>query len=141
SLNEIGRVRMTLHRPLAFDSYRNNPQTGSFVLIDRFTNATVAAGMIIDRVAARTAAEAAEPVSKHINLEHTLVTAADRRKLLRQKGVTIWLTGLSGSGKSTIAKSLEKRLIEHGHASYILDGDNIRHGLNRDLGFSAEDRS
>jgi adenylylsulfate kinase len=69
------------------------------------------------------------------------VTDVDRERLLRQKGVTVWMTGLSGSGKSTIAQALEKRLIEQGHACYILDGDNVRHGLNRDLGFSAEDRA
>jgi bifunctional enzyme CysN/CysC len=141
ALNEIARVRMTLHRPLAFDPYDNNPQTGSFVVIDRMTNLTVAAGMIIDRVSMPTEAERAEPVSQHIRVEHGLVTVEDRQKLLRQKGVTIWFTGLSGSGKSTIAKSLEKRLIGDGHACFILDGDNIRHGLNRDLGFSAEDRT
>ncbi len=140
-LNEIGRVRMTLHRPLAFDPYDNNPQTGSFVVINRMTNLTVAAGMIIDRVSFPTEAERTEPVSQHIKVEHGLVSVEDRQKLLRQKGVTIWFTGLSGSGKSTIAKTLERRLISDGHACFILDGDNIRHGLNRDLGFSAEDRT
>lgn len=140
-LNEIARVRMTLHRPLAFDAYDSNNETGSFVVIDRNTNLTVAAGMILDRVAAPTEAEQLEPVSRNIKVEHGLVTPEDREKLLRQTGATIWLTGLSGSGKSTIAKTLEKRLISEGHACYILDGDNIRHGLNRDLGFSAEDRS
>jgi bifunctional enzyme CysN/CysC len=96
-LNEIARVRMTLHRPLAFDPYDNNPQTGSFVVIDRMSNMTVAAGMIIDRVSLPSEAEKAEPVSRHISIEHGLVSAEDRRKLLRQKGVTIWFTGLSGS--------------------------------------------
>ncbi len=141
TLNAIGRVRLTLHRPLAFDAYQRNPDTGSFVLIDRVSHATVAAGMIIDRVAARPDADAAEPVSQHIQLEHTLVSASDRQKLLRQRGVTLWLTGLSGSGKSTIARALEQRLIAGGHACFILDGDNIRHGLTRDLGFSADDRA
>ena len=140
-LNEIGRAQFTLHRPIAFDAYRKNPTTGSFILIDRLTNATVASGMILDRASARLKGEKAKPVSKHITVEQALVTAEDRRSLLRQQGATLWLTGLSGSGKSAIAKHAERALIEKGHACYVLDGDNIRHGLNRDLGFSAEDRA
>ncbi len=140
-LNEIARVRVTLHRPIAYDPYRNNTLTGSFILIDRLTNATVAAGMILDRVAEPEAAEDRQPVSQNITREVNLVTQEDRHKLLGQRGVTLWLTGLSGSGKSTVAKALEKRLIDAGHACFLLDGDNVRHGLNRDLGFSTEDRS
>ncbi len=138
-MNEIGRVHIAAHRPIAFDPYKKNAATGAFILIDRLTNATVAAGMILDRVVSRGVPTA--PVSTHINREHTLVKPEDRERLLRQKGATLWLTGLSGSGKSTIAKALEKRLIDLGHAAFILDGDNVRARLNRDLGFSAEDRA
>jgi bifunctional enzyme CysN/CysC len=140
ALNEIARVHLTLHRPIAFDAYSRNRDTGSFIVIDRLTHATVAAGMIIDRASAPTSAGAA-PVSRHIVRETNLVSSEERERLLGQKGVTFWLTGLSGSGKSTIAKAFEQKLIAEGHPCYILDGDNIRHGLNRDLGFSMEDRS
>jgi bifunctional enzyme CysN/CysC len=140
-LNEIARVHVTLHRPMAFDPYRQNAATGSFVLIDRLTNATVAAGMITDRVAMPEKASQKVPVSRNITREGNLVSLEDRRELLGQKGATFWLTGLSGSGKSTIAQAFEKRLIEAGHAAFILDGDNVRHGLNRDLGFSMDDRT
>ncbi len=138
-LNEIGRVHMTLHRPIAFDPYEKNHQTGSFIIVDRMTNVTVGAGMIVDRVVS--APKGAHPVSKNITQSDSLVSAEDRQKLLNQKGATLWLTGLSGSGKSTVARQLERKLTDMGQACYILDGDNVRHGLNRDLGFSAEDRS
>ena len=136
-LNEIGRVRITLHRPLAFDAYERNRATGAFIVIDRTTNITVGAGMILDRIVPT---EAKSPVSRHIVRENTLVAPAERQALLHQRGVTVWLTGLSGSGKSTIAKQLEKTLMDEGHLAYIVDGDNVRHGLCSDLGFTAEDR-
>ena len=138
-LNEIGRCHITLHRPITFDSYHSNPSTGSFVIIDRLTNSTVAAGMIVDRTVSKSTHNKL-PVSRNIVKSDSLVSVEDRQQLLGQTGATIWLTGFSGSGKSTIAKQLEKDLIEQGHLCYILDGDNIRHGLNRDLGFSMEDR-
>jgi bifunctional enzyme CysN/CysC len=140
-LNEIARVHLTLHRPVLFDPYRKNSSTGSFVIIDRMTNATVGAGMILDRATSARKGSDAEPVSQNIRKETGLVTRGEREQLLGQQGITIWMTGLSGSGKSTIGQALEKRLIECGRAAYVLDGDNIRHGLNRDLGFSAQDRS
>jgi bifunctional enzyme CysN/CysC len=141
-LNEIARVHVTLHRPLAFDPYSRNRQTGAFILIDRLTNATVAAGMILDRAVERgRRTETEQPVSQNIHREASLVPPGQRQALLRQRGGTVWLTGLSGSGKSTIARELERQLFDAGHACYILDGDNIRHGLNRDLGFSATDRT
>jgi bifunctional enzyme CysN/CysC len=141
-MNEIGRAHLTLHRPLAFDSYRKNSSTGAFVLIDRLHNNTVAAGMILDRpTAAEPAPPADAPTSKNIRRETSLVDPAERAALVGQKAVTIWLTGLSGSGKSTIAQHLEKQLIAEGRLCFILDGDNMRHGLNRDLGFSAPDRT
>jgi bifunctional enzyme CysN/CysC len=138
-LNEIGRCHITLHRPIAFEPYEKNRTTGAFILVDRLSNVTIGAGMIVDRIVSKPAHQAT-PVSQNIVKSDSLVSAADRQKLLGQKGATIWLTGLSGSGKSTIAKLLEKDLIEQGHLCYILDGDNVRHGLNRDLGFSMEDR-
>jgi bifunctional enzyme CysN/CysC len=137
-LNEIARVHLALHRAVAFDPYERNRSTGAFILIDRLTNATVAAGMIVDRIVS---SAAKSPVSRHIVREDTLVPPEARARLLRQRGATVWLTGLSGSGKSTIAKRLEKELVDAGHLAYILDGDNVRHGLNSDLGFSAEDRT
>ncbi len=141
-LNDIARVHMTLHRPLAFDPYNRNRQTGAFILIDRLSNITVAAGMILDRAVERgRQAEAGQPVSQNISQEDSLVPPAQRQALLRQRGGTVWLTGLSGSGKSTIARELERQLIVAGHLCYVLDGDNLRHGLNRDLGFSATDRT
>jgi bifunctional enzyme CysN/CysC len=140
-LNEIGRVSLELFRPIMCDAYSRNHATGSFVVIDLMSNSTVAAGMIIDREHARSVPEEfADPVSKNIHREAGLVNASDRERLLGHKPATIWLTGLSGSGKSTIGKDLEKRLVDEGVACYILDGDNVRHGLNRELGFSANDR-
>ncbi|RKX46640.1 MAG: adenylyl-sulfate kinase, partial [Verrucomicrobia bacterium] len=138
-LNEIARCRITLHRPIAFDPYDRNHSTGAFIIVDRLSNVTVAAGMIVDRIVSRPGHKKA-PVSQNIVRSDSLVSAEDRQKLLGQGGATIWLTGLSGSGKSTIAQHLEKELIDQGHLCYILDGDNVRHGLNRDLGFSMEDR-
>jgi bifunctional enzyme CysN/CysC len=137
-LNEIGRCHITLHRSVAFDPYERNRSTGGFILIDRITNATVGAGMILDRVVS--ASSNPEPVSQNITQSTSLVSSDDRQKLLGQRGTTIWLTGLSGSGKSTVAQELERRLVDQGHACIVLDGDNVRHGLNRDLGFSADDR-
>ncbi len=139
ALNEIGRCHITLHRPIAFDPYDRNRTTGAFIIVDRLSNATVAAGMIVDRIVSRPGHKKA-PVSQNIVKSDSLVSPEDRQKLLAQKSATLWLTGLSGSGKSTIALQLEKELLDQGHLCYILDGDNIRHGLNRDLGFSMQDR-
>jgi bifunctional enzyme CysN/CysC len=139
ALNEIGRCHITLHRPIPFDPYERNRATGAFIFVDRLTNITVGAGMIVDRVVSK--AKNAGPVSRNIVKSDSLVSDEDRHQLLNQKGATLWLTGLSGSGKSTIARKLERELIDMGHACTILDGDNVRHGLNRDLGFSAEDRT
>ncbi|MCP4177417.1 MAG: sulfate adenylyltransferase subunit CysN [bacterium] len=142
-LNDIARIELTAHRPVCFDYYEKNKQTGSFILIDKFTNATVAAGMIIesspDSHFDRTSGK--DPVSKNIFWENTEVDTDIRGMLFGHKSATIWLTGLSGSGKSTIAKALEKKLIELGVKAFILDGDNVRHGLNKDLGFSERDRT
>jgi len=141
-LNDIGRARFTLFKPLCVDEYQRNRHTGSFILIDPLTNVTVGAAMVIARAPADRVARqgTAGTVSRDISWQRGKITAADRARLLRQQAATVWLTGLSGSGKSAIAVELEKRLIEAGHACFVLDGDNVRHGLNRDLGFSPSDR-
>lgn len=140
-MNEIGRVHISLHRPVAFDAYSRNAPTGAFIVIDRVSNATVAAGMIVDRPAASERTAQSAPASRNIRPEPSLVPVEERQAVARQSAVTLWMTGFSGSGKSTVAQALEKRLIASGHLAYILDGDNLRHGLNRDLGFSSADRA
>jgi len=141
-LNDIGRVRVTLFQPLFVDEYRKNRATGAFILIDPVTNATAGAAMIIERKASPEIAddEADAHLSRNVFRQRSRVESAERASLLRQAPLTVWLTGLSGSGKSTIAHALERRLIDAGHACFVLDGDNLRHGLNRNLGFTPEDR-
>jgi bifunctional enzyme CysN/CysC len=129
-LNGIASVNIALAEPLAFDSYRENRDTGGFILIDRFTNATVAAGMI-DFSLRR---------ASNVHRQAVDVDQARRAELLGQKPVVVWFTGLSGSGKSTIANAVERALAAEGRHTYMLDGDNVRHGLCRDLGFTEVDR-
>lgn len=130
-LNEIGACALTLDAPIAFDPYAANRDTGGFILIDRLTNATVAAGMI--DFALRRASD--------IYWQAVEVTKAAHTTLKGHRPAVVWLTGLSGAGKSTIANLLERRLHAAGIHTYLLDGDNVRHGLNRDLGFSDADRA
>jgi bifunctional enzyme CysN/CysC len=144
-LNEIGRVVFhTTHR-LAIDPYSKNRYTGSFILVDPTSNNTVAAGMIIDRVPEAELRQGPDagsaPRSENIRREVGRIGREDRERLLGQRGVTVWLTGLSGSGKSSIAKEVERRLHDLGRHVYVLDGDNLRFGLNRDLSFSKADRT
>ena len=129
-LNGIAICNLSLDRPTAFDPYSQVPDTGGFILIDRMTNATVGAGMI--RFALRR--------SQNIHWQALDVTKSTRASDLGQKPAVIWFTGLSGSGKSTIANLVEKKLRFEGKHTYLLDGDNVRHGLNRDLGFTDADR-
>jgi bifunctional enzyme CysN/CysC len=129
-LNEIGVVNLSLDRPVAFDPYKDNRETGGFILIDRISNATVGAGML--HFALRRA--------HNIHLQHVDVHKAARAELKGQQPCVVWFTGLSGAGKSTIANRVEKRLHAMGRHTYLLDGDNVRHGLNRDLGFTGADR-
>ncbi len=129
-LNEIGVCNIALDRQVAFDAYSANRDTGGFILIDRLTNNTVGAGML--HFALRRA--------HNIHLQHVDVNKAVRSALKGQKPVVLWFTGLSGAGKSAIANLVELKLVAKGRHSYLLDGDNVRHGLNRDLGFTAEDR-
>ena len=144
ALNEIGRVVFQVTRSLLLDSYAQNRTTGSFIIIDPESNNTVGAGMVIDRMPEnqlRAPITAAAPKSENISREEGRVSTGDRERLLGQRAITIWLTGLSGSGKSSIAKELERRLYDAGRQVCVLDGDNLRFGLNRDLSFSKADRS
>jgi len=127
SLNEIGRIRLRTQQPLMFDSYHRNRETGSFVLIDETTNDTVAAGMITGPSATTT----------EVHWQDASVTREQRAST----GMTVWLTGLSASGKSSIAAELERSLVAAGRPAYMLDGDNLRHGVNAGLGFDAADRA
>jgi bifunctional enzyme CysN/CysC len=131
-LNELGRVTLRTQVPLLLDEYSRNPATGSFILIDPDNNGTVAAGMVRDTEPAANRAASPNAV-RHQNL----VTANDRLS----KGSTVWFTGLSGSGKSSVAMLVEQKLLAAGRPAYVLDGDNLRHGLNADLGFSMDDRA
>jgi len=131
-LNELGRVSLRTQVPLMLDEYSRNAATGSFILIDPDTNVTVAAGMVRD-----TAPAATRSATPNTVRHQSLVTAGERLT----KGRTLWFTGLSGSGKSSIAVLAEQSLLEHGCPAYILDGDNLRHGLNADLGFAMADRA
>ncbi|GBE64253.1 bifunctional enzyme CysN/CysC [Mycobacterium sp. MFM001] len=130
NLNELGRISLRTQVPLLLDEYIRNASTGSFILIDPATNGTVAAGMVLRDVAGRTS-------SPNTVRHQSLVTAEDRMA----RGRTVWFTGLSGSGKSSVAMLVERKLLENDVPAYVLDGDNLRHGLNADLGFSMADRA
>lgn len=129
-LNEVGYCNLSLNQPVTFAPYKQNRALGSFILIDRQTNATVAAGTL--DFALRRAA--------NVHWQHLEVDKRARSRIKGQQPRVLWFTGLSGAGKSTIANQVEKRLHALGHHTFILDGDNVRHGLNRDLGFTDEDR-
>ena len=129
-LNEIGLCNLSVATPVAFDAYTQVRDTGAFILIDRYTNATVGAGMITHGLRRAT----------NIHRQDLTVGRKERAKLNGHAPVALWFTGLSGSGKSTIANALERKLIDRGIHSFLLDGDNVRHGLNKDLGFTDADR-
>ncbi len=130
SLNEAGFCNLSAAAPFAFDAYKNNRATGAFILIDRLTNATAAAGMIAFGLRRAT----------NVHLQGLSVSKLDRIAIKHHRPAVLWFTGLSGSGKSTIANLVESRLWANGIHTILLDGDNVRHGLNKDLGFSSEDR-
>lgn len=145
TLNEIGRVSLTTKQALFVDPYDRNRATGNFVLIDEESFQTVAAGMIIDRQPDETRAytgSSSESAQSSFNLhrEESQITRATREERAGVRAITVWCTGLSGSGKSTIAKAVEARLFAEGRPVYRLDGDNLRFGLNKNLGFSKDDR-
>jgi bifunctional enzyme CysN/CysC len=121
---------LSLDHAIAFDAYRDCRETGAFIMIDRFTNATVGAGMI----------EFGLRRASNIHWQKLEVDKQARAQLKGQKPCILWFTGLSGAGKSTVANMVEKKLLAMGRHTTILDGDNVRHGLNKDIGFTAEDR-
>jgi len=129
-LNEIGVCNIALDRTVAFDAYTVNRQTGGFILIDRLSKHTVGAGML--HFALRR--------SQNVHWQHLDIDKAARARQMGQKPTVLWLTGLSGAGKSALANLVAKRLFALGRHAYLLDGDNLRHGLNRDLGFTTADR-
>jgi bifunctional enzyme CysN/CysC len=130
-LNEIGRVWIETAMPVAFDPYAENRSTGGFILIDRATLQTSAAGMAVDNLAAAT----------NVHPQIGQVTPAHRAAIKGQRPLVLWLTGLPGAGKSTIADLVERKLIEHGRQTMLLDGDNLRQGINSDLGFDSASRT
>ena len=130
ALNEVGVCNLSVARPVAFDAYADNRDTGAFILIDRYSNETVAAGMI----------DFALRRATNIHHQKQTVSKAERSNLMHQRAAVLWFTGLPGSGKSTIANLVEATLCARGAHTILLDGDNVRHGLNRDLGFTEPDR-
>ena len=130
ALNEVGVCNLSLTRAVAFDAYADNRTTGAFILIDRMSNETVAAGMIDFALRRAT------------NVHHQAITVskAERTQLMHHRPAVLWFTGLSGAGKSTIANLVEAGLHARGVHTLMLDGDNVRHGLNKDLGFTEADR-
>lgn len=129
-LNDVGRASINLDKALPFEAFATNPALGSFVLIDRYTHATVGAGML--NFALRR--------SQNVHRQALAIDRDSRAKLNGHRGKVLWFTGLSGSGKSTIADATEQQLHSQGIRTYVLDGDNVRHGLNKDLGFTEADR-
>ena len=129
-LNEVAYCNLHLDRAIPFESYADSRELGAFILIDRQSNATVAAGTL----------DFALRRAGNIHWQHVDVDQQARARIKAQQPCCLWFTGLSGSGKSTIANLVEKRLLAMGHHTYLLDGDNVRHGLNKDLGFTDEDR-
>ena len=130
SVNEIGLCNLATFAPVAIDPYEKNRTTGAFILIDRFNNAVAAAG-VIDFALRR---------ATNVHLQKLAVDKAARAQIKRQRPQILWFTGLSGAGKSTIANLVEAKLVERGAHTVMLDGDNVRHGLNKDLGFTEADR-
>jgi bifunctional enzyme CysN/CysC len=130
SLNAIGVANLTTDRPIVFEPYAESRTLGGFILIDKLTNATVAAGML--HFSLRRA--------QNVHWQATDITREKRADLKNQKPAVLWFTGLSGAGKSTIANIVEKKLARMNRHTFLLDGDNVRHGLNKDLGFTDADR-
>lgn len=142
-LNEIGRCQISVTQPLCFDGYARNRSTGAFIIIDRLTNATVGAGMILDRNLAQRFGDHwdDEPPSDRLHQEVSKVSGEERNARFGQQPATLLLTGLTGAGKTTLAYALERKLFDAGRAATVLDGQNMRLGISKDLGFSAAERS
>jgi bifunctional enzyme CysN/CysC len=143
SLNGIGCCQIRLHDPIVFDEYKRNRTTGSFILVDRITHETVAAGMLIDRTSDPGTSGHWDESSSMVRPQaaKSLISNQERTQRFRQKPLTILITGLSGSGKTSLAMELERRLFDSGRTSIVLDGQTLRLGISRDLGFTAEERS
>jgi bifunctional enzyme CysN/CysC len=142
AMNEVGHVVLSLAQPIAFDAYKANPATGGFIFIDRVTNNTVGAGMLLEPPELSAVDHwAKEPTTEHLPLRASGIPEAERARHYGQKPATVLLTGLTASGKSTIARALERRLFDAGRAVMVLYGQNMRQGLSRDLGYSADERS
>jgi bifunctional enzyme CysN/CysC len=139
-LNDLARVHVELSSPLVFDSYRRNRITGSLIVIDEATNDTVAAGVILDTEVEVDESESKTERSPNVRWQGTRMTRERRWQALGHGGATLWFTGLPGAGKSTVAAAVEERLLELGRPALLLDGDNLRHGLNGDLGFDEHAR-
>jgi len=145
-MNEVGRCKMTLSTPIAFDPYRKNRNTGAFVFIDRLTNNTVGAGMIIDRESTLGGFGAdlwdvVDAEAKQSQVADGRVTAEERQQRAGHPPATVLITGLTGSGKSEVAYALERRLFEMGRGVAVLDGATMRHGVSKGLGYTARERS
>jgi len=130
ALNDICVCNLIINRPIAFDAYQRSKSLGAFILVDHETNATVAAGMVNHSLRR----------AQNVRKQALSILRPDREKLKRQESKVIWFTGLSGAGKSTLANALEVELYNRGLHTYLLDGDNVRQGLNKDLGFTEADR-
>ena len=141
ALNEVGHVTLSLNQPIAYDAYRANAATGALIVIDRLTNNTVGAGMILEPAGRSDTAQWSSRPTESLKLRQGDVSLAQREERFGQKAVTILINGLTSSGKAPIAYALEKALFGQGRAVSVLYGQNMRHGLSRDLGFSADDRS
>jgi bifunctional enzyme CysN/CysC len=143
AMNEVGHVFLSLNQPIAYDPYKVNSATGAFIIIDRLTNNTVGAGMILEHTDRRGQGDhwGQAPFAGKLKEKASQISLADRESRFGQKGATVLIYGLTGSGKATIAYELEKRLWEQGRAVKVLYGPDMRQGLCRDLGFTADDRS
>jgi bifunctional enzyme CysN/CysC len=141
SLNDIGQVRLRTSRPLVYDGYTKNRATGAFILIDRLTNMTAGAGMLLDPSESGEGHWGDTPQGGHLAPSGRVVSAEEREKRLGQKPCTLLFTGLSGSGKTEIARAVERRLFDLGRFGAVIDGPALRSGMNRDLGFTRADRS
>jgi bifunctional enzyme CysN/CysC len=143
AMNEVGHVLLSLTQPLAYDPYKLNPATGAFIIIDRLTNNTVGAGMILEHMDRRGQGDlwGQQPVAGKLKQKSSKISTAQREDRFGQKGATVLIYGLTGSGKASIAYELEKRLWDAGRAVTVLYGPDMRQGLCRDLGFTADDRS